>query len=51
MESGIVVNEKSYYMLSVDNLQELVELARGNINKTLDNLKVVARNLDQKLEL
>ena len=51
MESGIVVNEKSYYMLSVDNLQELVELARGNISKTLDNLKAVARNLDQKLEL
>ena len=51
MESGIVVSEKNFYMLSVDNLQELVELARVNISKTLDNLKIVAKNLDQKLEL
>ena len=51
MEAGIVMSERSYYILSVDNLQELVELARGNINKTFDNLKSVAKNLDQKLEL
>jgi predicted transcriptional regulator len=51
MQAGIVVSEKNYYMLAVDNLKELVELARGNINKTFDNLKMVAKNLDQKLEL
>jgi predicted transcriptional regulator len=51
MEAGIVINEKNYYMLAVDNLQELVELAQGNINKTFNNLKLVAKELDNKLEL
>jgi len=51
MESGIVVNDKNHYILAVDNLQELVELSRGNINKTFDNLKSVAKRIDQKLEL
>jgi len=51
MESGIIVSEKNTYTLSVDSLEELVELVRGNVNKTFDTLKRVARNIDGKLEL
>jgi len=51
MESGIVVSQKNYYMLAVDNMEELVELLKNNLVKTFDNLKPVARNIDKKLEL
>jgi len=51
MESGIVVGQKSYYMLAVDNMEELVELVKNNLTKTFDNLKPIARDIDKKLEL
>ncbi|HEY9706137.1 MAG TPA: winged helix-turn-helix domain-containing protein [Allocoleopsis sp.] len=51
MESGIVVNQKGYYILSVDTIEELVELVKNNLVKTFDGLKSVARNIDKKLEL
>ena len=39
MESGIVVSQKNYYMLAVDNMEELVDLVKNNLVKTFDNLK------------
>jgi predicted transcriptional regulator len=51
MESGIVVSQKNFYMLAVDSIEELVDMAKTNINKTFDNLKITARNIDKKLEL
>ncbi|GIU69887.1 MAG: hypothetical protein KatS3mg002_1123 [Candidatus Woesearchaeota archaeon] len=51
MDAGIVVSQKNYYMLAVDNIEELVELAKKNILKTLENLKNIAKNIDKKLEL
>jgi predicted transcriptional regulator len=51
MESGIVVSQKNYYMLSVDNMEELVDLVKNNLAKTFDNLKPIARDIDRKLEL
>lgn len=51
MESGIVVSQKSYYMLAVDCIEELVDMAKNNIIKTFDNLKLTAKNIDKKLEL
>jgi len=51
MESGIVVSQKNYYMLAVDNMEELVDLVKNNLSKTFDNLKPIARNIDKKLEL
>ncbi len=51
MESGIVVNQKGFYMLSVDNMEELVELVKNNLIKTCDGLKSIAKNIDKKLEL
>lgn len=51
MEAGIVISQKNYYMLSVDNMQELVELVKQNLIKTTDSLKAVAKAIDSKLEL
>ena len=51
MESGIVVSQKNYYMLAVDSIEELVDMAKNNIIKTFDNLKLTAKNIDKKLEL
>lgn len=51
MESGIVISQKNYYTLAVDNIEELVELAKSNVIKTFDNLKITARNIDKRLEL
>jgi predicted transcriptional regulator len=51
MESGIVVSQKNFYMLAVDNMEELVELVKNNLVKTFDGLKPIARNVDKKLEL
>jgi len=51
MESGIVVGQKSYYMLAVDSMEDLVELVKNNLTKTFDQLKPIARNIDKKLEL
>ena len=49
MESGIVINQKNYYMLAVDNMDELVDLVKNNLTKTFDQLKPIARNIDKKL--
>jgi len=51
METGIVVNQKNCYILSVDSMEELVELVKNNLVKTFDNLKPIAKNIDKKLEL
>ncbi|MGV8150670.1 MAG: ArsR family transcriptional regulator [Candidatus Woesearchaeota archaeon] len=51
MESGIVLNQKNYYMLSVDSIEELVDVVKNNVVKTFDNLKTAAKNIDKKLEL
>lgn len=51
MESGIVVSQKSYYMLAIDSIEELVDLAKNNIIKTFDNLKTTAKSIDRKLGL
>jgi predicted transcriptional regulator len=51
MESGIVVSQKNYYMLAVDNMEELVDLVKNNLVKTFENLKPTARSIDRRLEL
>ncbi len=51
MESGLVVQEKNHYVLSVETLEELVDVVQKNINRALDGLKSVAKDLDERLEL
>jgi predicted transcriptional regulator len=51
MDAGIVENVRNKYQLRVDNLEELVDLIEGDITKTLDDLREVARNVDRELGL
>lgn len=51
MASGIVSNVRGRYLLAVDSLEALVEHIRNNLNKSLDDLKDVAVNLDNRLGL
>lgn len=51
MESGLVVNLDSRYILSVDNLEELIEIIKENIIKTLNDLKRIAEDIDDELGL
>jgi biotin operon repressor len=51
MDAGIVENVRSGYSLRVDNMQELLEIVRADINKTIDELKEVAYNVDRELGL
>ncbi len=51
MEAGIVTNQKNYYILSVDNMAELVDLVKKNLDKTFTQLQGIAKNIDKKLAL
>ena|SRR3989338_1988040 len=51
MESGIVVYEKKKYLLRVDNLKQLVEEIRRDIDRTCSDLKEVAEEIDRRLGL
>ena len=51
METGIVINEKNYYIISVDNVKELVSQAKENVIRMLDNIAEVADNIDKKMDL
>jgi len=51
MESGLVSNVRGRYVLNVSTLEELVNLTQNNINRTFEDLKKVARDIDKRMEL
>lgn len=51
MDAGIVEEMRGKYQLRVDNLEELLELVRRDIDRTISELKEVARNIDKELGL
>ena len=51
IESGLVVNADNKYFLKVNSLEELVFEVEDNITNYLENLKLVGRNLDEKIGL
>jgi predicted transcriptional regulator len=51
MDSGIVINHRSKYILNVDDIKGLVERIRKNVNQTFDDLKEIANDLDKRLGL
>ncbi len=51
MQSGVVVRDKNRYMLKVDNLAELVDEIEHDLYRTLSDLKDVAGQIDNRLEL
>ncbi len=51
MSSGIVTSEKGGYQLKVDNLGQLTDVVKENVDRAFVNLKSIAKNLDGKLGL
>ncbi len=51
MGSGIVVSEKNKYILRVENLKVLVEEIEKDIKRTCNDLKEIAKNIDEELGL
>ena len=51
MESGIVIHEGNRYTLRVENLKSLIEEVEKDIKRACDDLKEVAREIDERLGL
>ncbi|MFH1850268.1 MAG: winged helix-turn-helix transcriptional regulator [archaeon] len=51
METGLVVNQKNRYFLRVENLEYLMDEIEKDINRTLSDLKEIAKSIDLSLGL
>ena len=51
MEAGIVVHDRNRYALRVNNLEILMDEIKKDINRTCDDLKIVAKEIDDMLGL
>ena len=51
MDAGIVENGRDGYQLRVDNMEELIGLIQQDLDRTMAELKEVARNVDRELGL
>jgi biotin operon repressor len=51
MDAGIVESVRGGYALRVDNLEELLDMIQLDLNKTIEDLKTVARNVDKEMGL
>ncbi|MBI3027281.1 winged helix-turn-helix transcriptional regulator [Candidatus Woesearchaeota archaeon] len=51
MESGIVIHEGNRYILRVDNLKSLIDEMEKDLKRACDDLKDVAREIDERLGL
>ena len=51
MESGIVIHEGNRYILRVENLKSLIEEVEKDIRRACEDLKEVAREIDNRLGL
>ena len=51
MESGFVVHEGNTYTLRVDNLKSLIDEIEKDIKRTCEDLKEIAKEIDNRLGL
>jgi len=51
IDSGLVVNDRSRYMLRVNNLSTLIDEIETDLYKTLSSLRDVANDIDKRLRL
>ncbi|MCM2325191.1 MAG: ArsR family transcriptional regulator [Candidatus Woesearchaeota archaeon] len=51
MNAGVVVSNRSRYMLRVENLKKLIDEIEDDLYKTMAELKQVAEEIDKRLEL
>lgn len=51
LESGIVIGERNRYALRVENLEVLIDELRKDVRRAMDDLKEIARQIDEELKL
>jgi predicted transcriptional regulator len=51
MGSGLVINDRSRYMLRVNNLSALIEEVERDLLRTMNELRDAAKDIDDRLEL
>ena len=51
LESGIVVEDRNRYALRVANLEVLIDELRKDVRRAMDDLKEIARQIDEELKL
>lgn len=51
LESGIVISDRNRYALRVRNLEVLVDELRKDVKRAMDDLKEIARQVDEELRL
>jgi len=51
IESGIIIHQDNRYMLRVDNLTQLVQELRKDIDRTVDDMREIAEDIDRWLEM
>ena len=51
MESGLVIHEGNTYILRVENLKSLIEEVEKDIKRACEDLKEVAKEIDERLGL
>lgn len=51
IESGIIIHQNNRYMLRVDNLSQLVQEIRKDVDRTIDDMREIAEDIDRWLEL
>jgi len=51
LEAGIITNNRNRYELRVSNLEALVDVIEEDFQKSIAQLRLVARNIDNKLGL
>lgn len=49
IDAGLVIHKGNEYLLRVDNLADLIEEVEKDINRTLQDLRESAKNIDMKL--
>ena len=51
MDSGVVISHRNKYMLRVDNLSSLIDEIEHDLYNTMNSLRKVAKDIDDRLEL
>lgn len=51
MESGLVIHEGNKYILRVENLRTLIEEVEKDIKRACEDLKEIAKEIDERLGL
>jgi len=49
MDSGIVINQRNHYQLKRDALNSLIVELEKDVNKTLTEIKTIAKELDEQI--